>query len=207
MRQRRQLGTVLAAAAVWVAGAGGVTAQQIHRNRFETRETIWARGPAEASFRETGHDRTDATAHTGQLSERLQLAVEQGTSIHYTYALGRAPLTEDLTLSLWLKANRPGCQLLARVVLPRERNASNLDEPMTTLLRGDVYQQVSRWQRLQVRRPHKLGREQQQLLRAQLGRDVDFTDAYVDQLVLNLYCGPGATEAWIDDLEAGPVLE
>src|SRR5439155_7903701 len=40
-----------------------------------------------------------------------------------------------------------------------------------------------------------------------LKRDVNFTDAYIDQLLLNVYAGPGLSEVWIDDLEIGPVIE
>src|SRR5262249_26953338 len=119
----------------------------------------------------------------------------------------RAPLAEDLGARLWLKANRSGMQLLARLVLPHERNPKNLDEPLSVLLRGEIYQTVSRWQPLQVRNPLKQARERLQLLRAELQRDVNMADAYVDRLVLNLYAGPGQTEVWIDDLEIGPVVE
>src|SRR5207237_750493 len=52
-----------------------------------------------------------------------------------------------------------------------------------------------------------LARQQQQLMQADLKRGVDFTDAYIDRLVLNVYGGPGQTEVWIDDLEAGPLAE
>ena len=41
-------------------------------------------------------------------------------------------------------------------------------------------------------------------MQAQLKRPVNFTDAYIDALVLNVYAGPGPTEVWIDDLESGP---
>jgi len=33
-----------------------------------------------------------------------------------------------LSVSLWLKANRPGMRLMARLVLPRERNPERPDE-------------------------------------------------------------------------------
>ncbi len=60
---------------------------------------------------------------------------------------------------------------------------------------------------MKLRHPVKLAKEQQQLMRAELRRDVDFTDAYIDRLMLNVYGGPGRTDIWIDDLEIGPVLE
>jgi hypothetical protein len=207
------MGRVRAIAAVLLASASAVAildlalGQQIHRNGFEVREPSWMKGTADATFRELAHEITDSSAHTGQYSEHLQISTQQGNYIYYYYPTNRAPITDDLSISLWLKANRPGVQLLARVVLPKERNPNNLDEPLTTLLRGDVYQLVSRWQRLELRRPIKQAGQQQQVMRAQLKRDVDFTDAYIDRLLLNVYAGPGLAEVWIDDLEIGPVLE
>lgn len=208
MRHRRTAGAVLAAAlGAALAFLGLVHAQQVHRNGFEAPEPGWSKGTADAPFKEIAHDLTDTTAHAGQHSEHIQLTAEQGNFIHYVYPTGRAPITEELSVSVWIKANRPGVQLSARLVLPRERNPNSLDEPVTTILRGDQYNLVSRWQRLELRRPVKLAREQQQLMRAELKRDVDFTDAYIDRLLLNVYSGPGLTELWIDDLELGPILD
>ena len=39
----------------------------------------------------------------------------------------------------------------------------------------------------------------------QYDRTIDFTGAYIDALVLNVFGGPGPTKVWIDDLEVGPV--
>jgi hypothetical protein len=182
-------------------------AQQVHRNGFETRNPAWLRGPADMAFKEIVHDVTDQTAHSGQFSEHIQINAEQGNYVYYVYPTAHAPLGEELAARVWVKGNRPGAQLLARLVLPKERNPNNLSEPVTTLLRGDQYQLAGRWQALELRRPVKLAREQQQLMRAELKRDIDFTDAYIDRLVLNVYGGLGVSEVWIDDLEIGPVVE
>lgn len=198
---------LLACSAVALVGVGTGRAQQVHRNGFEARETSWVKGPSDASFREAIHEITQSTAHTGQSSEHIELSAEQGTYIHYLYATPRAPIADELVISLWLKANRPGIQLLARVVFPHERNPNNLDQPVTVLIRGDRYERVGRWQRLEVRRPMQLTETQQQLMQYELKRAVDVRDAFVDNVVLNLYSGPGKAEVWIDDLEAGPVAD
>ncbi len=203
MKHWRIMGCITAA----LLAAFSLQAQQTHRNGFETREPAWVRQNADAPFRELAHAMTDATAHTGQFCEHIHVQAEQGSFVYYAYPVGKALLSDELTASVWVKANRPGVQLAARLVLPKERNPRNLDEPLTTLLRGDTYRQVSRWERLELRRPVKLAKEQQQLLRAELKRDVDFTDAYLDRLLLNVYGGPGVTETWVDDLEVGPVAE
>ena len=202
----------LRAAAIGTAALAGAflalaSGQQVHRNGFEAHDTAWVRGPADASFRETAHRLTEDTSHSGQRCEHLQLQAETGTYAYYVYDVGRAPLGEELTASVWVKANRPGIQFVARLVLPRERHPDRPEEPLTTLLRGDFYQSTSRFQRLALNAPLKLARQQQQLLRAELKRDINLQDAYVDRLMLNVYAGPGQTDVWIDDVEIGPVLE
>jgi hypothetical protein len=204
MRHTRTLLTTAALAWAFLSQAYG---QQIHRNGFETREPAWIKGTADTPFREVVHEITDTTSRSGQSCEHLQVLAEDGTTIYYYYPTGKAPISEDLSANVWLKANRPGAQLFARLVLPHERNPNNLDEPMTTMLRGDFLQESSRWHRMELRRPANLAKQQQQLLRAKLKRDVDFTDAYIDQLILNVYSGKGLTDILIDDLEIGPVLD
>jgi hypothetical protein len=181
-------------------------AQQIHRNAFEGARTAWTKTGADAAFEESAHTMSEQIAHDGQRSEYIKLNVQQGTYIHYQYATGRAPVIDDLNVGLWLKGNRPGMQLLARVVLPNERDPAKLDEHLTTFIRGDTYRNVGRWQRVEIGRPVQLLKEQQHLMQAQLRRSLNFTDAYVSHLVLNVYGGPGPTELWIDDLEMGPVF-
>ncbi len=197
----------LLAGGLLLAGLNVVAGQQVHRNGFEGQEPQWVKGTADARFQETAHATTDLHAHSGQRSEHIALIAEQGSFIYYFYPIHRAPISEELSAGVFVKANRPGMRLMARLVLPHEKKAGNLDEPLTTMLRGDVYQLVGRWQRLELRNPVKLAREQQQFMRAELKRDVNFTDAYIDRLILNVYGGPGQTEVWTDDLEVGPVEE
>lgn len=190
-----------------LAGPAGVRAQQIHQYGFETRAPVWLPGPADAPCKEIAHKLTDESAHSGSRSEFIRLQVETGTFLHYTYDIGKGPIADELNVSLWLKATRPGIQLWCRVVLPRERDPRKPDQPMTTLVRGEDYALVGRWQQLSLRQPVKRLREQQQLLQAELQREVVTTGAYVDRIVLNLYAGPGQTDVYLDDLEAGPLSE
>lgn len=179
--------------------------QQVHRNGFEAPKILWSKAGADAVFDETAHASTDQGAHEGQRSEYLQINAKEGTFIHYQYPVGKAPIGDELTGKIWIKANRPGIQLLARVILPNERDPNNLDYRMTTTIRGEPYRNVGRWQSIDIGRPVALVKQQQQLLQAQLKRPVNVADAYVDILLLNVYAGPGMGEIWIDDLEIGPV--
>jgi hypothetical protein len=197
---------LVAALAVSVLMLPPVAAQQVHRNGFESRVPSWVRGATDAQYKEMAHDISERTSHSGQFSEHIQIDAGQGTYSQYVYVLGKAPIVDELNIAVWVKANRPGIQLQARVVLPHEKGAT-LDDRLTTVLRGDTYQLAGRWQRLELRRAAKLTKEQQPLMRAELKRDINFGDAYIDRLILNVHAGLGMTELWIDDLEVSPVVE
>jgi hypothetical protein len=192
--------------------AGVSVAQSIQRDSFDGREVLWAKGPANVPVTEEAHSLTGQHAHSLPSSEYIRVKSEaNGTLnpyVYYSYLTRSAPVADDMTLRLWVRANRPGVTLSARVVLPRERNPEKPGEPLTVLLRGESYTVTGGyWQPLEIRRPVKLLKDEQQLLRARLQHDINVADAYVDRVILNLYTGPGVTEAWIDDLEIGPVID
>ncbi len=199
---RRLLGVLF----LMLAGPSAVLGQQVHRNGFEGLKTSLVRSGFDAPYEENAHATTDQGVHDGQRCEYLKLQAKPGNFIYYQYSTGRVPIGEEMNASLWVKANRPGVQLLARVVLPNERDPNNLDYRLTTYIRGDVYRNAGRWQSLALGRPVQLAKQQQQLMQAKLERSVNFADAYVDALVLNVYGGPGPTEVWIDTLEVGPIM-
>jgi hypothetical protein len=198
---------------VCLGWAGGLPAQQIHQQGFEGRDTLWVQGPSQATFQEVEHRLTDARkvdqpderVNSGQRAEFIHLDVKQGKFIHYLYKLGKAPVSEDLRVSLWLCSNHPGVQFYCRVVLPHEEDPRNPGQKLTLLLPGEPYQAINRWQKVGMSQPVRLLRDQVRLLRASRNKDVVSEDAYVDSVVLNLCPGPGDIKVWIDDLEAGPV--
>ncbi len=202
---KRFAGTTAVVLALTFAGA--VHGQQMIQYGFEGRNPVWRSGPHDAGYKETLHGLSGENIHGGQRSETIQLEAERGNYIHYTYTLGRAPVTEDFNASLWIRANRPGVQLLARVVFPKEPDPNNPGHPLTALLPGDRYQIAQHWQPLTLPTPVKLLRQEQLKLAVILKREIVAADAYVDQLVLNVYTGPGETHVWIDDLEAGPAFD
>lgn len=204
----RGLAYVLAAlAGLGIALVGVASQQQILRDGFEGKDPVWVKGQADASFQETAHKITEETAYNGKRSEAIQFDAQTGKFIYYHYDTPPAPLTDELSINIWLKANRPGMQLLARLVLPHERDPANLEQRVTMLLPGDTYKMVGNWQMLRIAMPIKLADQQQTLLQAQLKRPVNIADAYVDQLVLNVYGGPGPTQVHIDELDVGPVKD
>lgn len=180
------------------------------RDGFDARPG-WRRGPASAVFREEAHALTQQFAHSAPSSEYLRVqcddaARELNPFVHYVYPTPPAAVEDETAGSVWVRASRPGVQLLARVVLPRERDPADAAAPLTLLVAGDRHQLAGgRWQRLEVRRVPQLVGDERQRLRTRLNKDIDIGGAYIDQLVLNVFTGPGATELWVDDLEISPV--
>lgn len=180
--------------------------QTILQEGFEAKGPHWKAGSSDAAFKVLKHALTDETAQSGQRSEHLRLQVERGSYIHYTYDVPPAPINDELTVSLWLKSNRPGVQLMCRVVLPRERDPRDPGKNLTLLVPCEPYRST-RWKPSLLVQPVKAVRTQVQLHNKKLGRPVDAGGAFIDQLVLNVFDGPGTIDVWIDDLEIGPVLE
>jgi hypothetical protein len=204
---------LVSSAACWFVYAAFAQTPTTLRNSFETPKVHFQKGNADAAFDVVAHANSDQGAHSGQRSEYIKLDARTGSYIHYVYPLGgKALLTEDLLGGLWVKSNRLGIRLAMRVVLPHERDTANIEQKMTVLVDCDKYQNVGRWQRLDLGSPTTAFRKQQPVIQAEINRNggstrtINFADAYVEALVLNVYAGPGPIEVWVDDLEVGPVF-
>ncbi len=195
-------------AAMFAFASWALAQTTMHKNGFETK-IGFSRGGADAGFDEIAHKIDDREPHNGQGCEYIDLEVKQGKFIHYVYPVGKAPISEELRAALWLRANRPGIKLMARVVLPNQRDPGNVQNVLTTYIdsdKGNIYEQTGQWQLLELGQAVTLLKQQQLLMNKQYDRTVDFSGAYIDALVLNVYAGPGPTKVWIDDLEVGPVM-
>lgn len=180
-------------------------ADGVLRDGFETPGVGWTEEVGDVRRTVQVHERTSSSVHSGKQSEHIGISADRGTHLFYSYTIGRAPLVENPHISLWVKADRPGIQLLARVVFPHERDPSSR-QLLTTLLAGEEYKEPGTWQRLELPRPDLAVQRQARLLRASLNRNIDIQEAYVDRLLLNVYGGPGDTNVFVDDLSVSPVL-
>jgi hypothetical protein len=191
-----------------LAQAPGLT---IFRDGLDAGEPKWRPGPSTVPFRQEAHAITQQSAHAGAASEYVRIAADEAPrelnpTVYYLYDTPPAPIEDETSASLWVKANRPGLQIHVRAVLPREVDPADGQQPLRVLLPGDKYSLTGgRWQRLEARRLPKLLSDERQRLRAKLGRDINIAGAFVDQVVLNLHVGPGVLETWIDDVEVSPV--
>jgi hypothetical protein len=146
-------------------------------------------------------------AHSGYQCEQLQLQLGQGTKCYVGLAVKPARVIDELTASIWLKCDRPGPQLLARVVLPNTTDPRS-GGPATILVQGDTYKDPGRWQALGLRGiPDQLVRATRGL-QGQFGAEafIDAREAYLDYLLLNVHVGAGRVSVSVDDLELASVV-
>ena len=145
------------------------------------------------------HERQGELESTKTASETFRLHCGHGT---YLYLIHRLPegaaIIPELQPRVWIKADRPGLQLMARIVFPGSVD-SRTGQPVTALIRGETYQQADRWQVLGMGSIPMLVERQLEVLRAQLGRPIDGRHAYMDMLVVNAYGGAGATSLSLSD--------
>lgn len=167
---------------------------------FEEAGTTWKVAEADGSVRVLAHERTWRVSRGGHASEYLRLACGAGTYAYIAYDIPPTLAIGELQMGLWLKSDRVGPQLWARVVLPRTREPRG-QRPVSILIPGSSYSGDGVWEKLTLENLPLLIERQARVLRAQLGTNIDTREAYVDKLVLNAYTQPGAIGLWIDDLE------
>lgn len=190
------------------AASGGVARAQVAwREGFETPAASWREVGSDVRYKLELHERTQRGARSGAGCEFFQfVATNNGTHIHLAQDIGRAPVIPELLPSVWVRSDRAGVQLLARVVLPRTVDPRS-GQPATTLILGNNYTHVGNYEHLTIENIPTLVARQARLLRAQLRAEVDEREAYIDLLMLNVYSGPGRWQMWVDDLEVAGVLE
>ncbi len=179
----------------------GFSAAPLHaqlRDSFESPEPSWRLVQSDCTARVVSQRRVHDEARHGA-AEQVQFTAERGSFAYLACSVPPAAVIAELAPSLWVKCDRAGVQMMARVVLPRTADPSGRG-PLTTLLDGQMYSDVGSWEKLAVPDLAKSLERQVRVLRTQFGPRVDAREAYVDMLVLNAYGGPGVTNVWLDDL-------
>ncbi len=172
---------------------------------FESERTAWRIEKNDSEVRLFAHDRSRRVVREGQLAEHFQFeAGPGGDGFYVSYALPKVPLTDDLKISLQVRADRPGAQLLARVILPGDVDPET-NKPSFVMVGGSTLQAGESWQRLELHELSKGAEGQARVLRASTKRRINVEGAYLDRLVVNLYGGPGSTEVYLDELRVEPV--
>ncbi|MBN1588378.1 MAG: hypothetical protein JW888_02580, partial [Pirellulales bacterium] len=166
---------------------------------FEDTLPSWREAGGDISGSMDRHQRVVDHAYAGQRCEWFRVIGQGGTNFYVSHNVGRPKVIPELQGSVWVKSDRAGIQVFARVVLPRTQDPRS-GTPVLLRLEGTSYTQVGHWQQLRIENLHQLLARRIRGLRLQMGPQVDGREAYVDQILLNVYGGPGTTNVWVDEL-------
>lgn len=169
------------------------------QDRFDTVRISWQLREQDCQARIVVHRMDFASGHAAAGSELVRIVAGHGMRAHLAYPVDSVPVIDELNPTLWIRSDRFDLQLIARIVLPRTRDPRT-GELIQTLVRGDFYRQAGSWQQLGIRKMNRLLQVQAPSLSAEYGIAVDTRQAFVSELLLNVYGGPGTTTVWIDDL-------
>jgi hypothetical protein len=189
-----------------LALAASAFGQAAKQERFDGPEPSWRAAGGSARWQIAEQRRLPSEGHTGGGCEFLRIQGDGGSTAYVSHAVGRPRVIPELAPSVWIKSDRPGLQLEARVVLPRTEDPRT-GRPAVTVLSGTSYTDVGRWQQLRFDDMPRLLSRQIRVLRTQVGPSVDGREAYLSEILLNVYGGPGATTVWIDDLNIAGYAE
>ena len=140
------------------------------REDFEGPQPSWQHGEADLEFRLERKERiAGRCACRPAESELIQISGSLGTYAYFTHDVPAGRIVAELTPSVWIKANRPGIQILARVVLPQSIDPRT-GRPIATLVRGTSYSSVGSWQQLRIVDIPQLLSRQVRVLRRKSGR-------------------------------------
>lgn len=193
-------------AAVWIPALAATCARAEFHDGFETHEPAWRDAGGDARYKIDRQLRIAQDAHSGNGCEFVELqSSDGGTAIYLSYNLGNAPVIDELTASLWVRADQPGVQFAARVVFPRTLEP-NSQRPVTAVVLGTSSAKPGQWERLTITNIRNQVEQQARVLRAQLRLPVDTRQSYVDRLLLNVYVGAGKHQYWVDDLEVTGIV-
>lgn len=171
---------------------------------FETDKPSWVREAAEAPVNWQSHDRSEDAAREGTRSERFVFQAGPGSGIYASYTVPKIRISDDLSVSLNLKSDRPGMVLLARIVFPEDKDPDT-GRPSFVVVSGGVYERTGVWQKLTLTNLPAEMERQARLLRIRTERQVPTAGAYLERVILNLYGGAGQTTVYVDDMRISPV--
>ncbi len=202
---RSQVVFVALLATLGLADGRKIAASSAVFRSFDGPQVTWQLTDGRPGAGVLAHGCVASDARQGTGSERVIITAPAGESLHFACPIGRLPVLDELESRLWVKANRPGVRLSARVVLPRSTD-DKTGSARTLLVPGDVCTASDRWQQLRLTGVPSLLAGQMRVLRASTGRPIDSREAYIDAVVLVVPGGSGRTAVWTDALEVDGVI-
>ncbi|HEY4232936.1 MAG TPA: hypothetical protein VGM76_05905 [Lacipirellulaceae bacterium] len=180
--------------------AANSLAQPAPYQSFDGPNTVWQLLDPRPGVQVLAHGCVTSDAREGTGSERLSVIAPPGESAHFICPVQSARVLDELEARMWVKANRPGVILGARVVLPRSID-SVTHRPKIVFIEGTQYDQVDQWQQLSLTDVPKQLAARIRVLRTTPGANIDPHEAYLNAVVLIVPGGPGSAAAvWTDEL-------
>ncbi|MGC4003898.1 MAG: hypothetical protein QM811_12535 [Pirellulales bacterium] len=169
---------------------------------------LWKVAGGDTQAQVDGHRSVLGTARDGQWLEEAVVSGGNGTHLYLTRAIPRCPVRDDLAVSLYVRSERPGVKLLARVVYPHERDETS-GQPLAALITGAATTKAGAWEQLRLEQIPLLVERQARVLRSQRGKELNLNDPFLDLVVMNAYTGAGKNALAWDDLriENAPVVD
>lgn len=166
----------------------------------ESEESNWKFTSSDVPYRVVFFSKSTREPHGGNQCERLQvIANPGGTYVHLAHDVAPSALIDELSFSVWVRADQPGIEFRARVVLPETKDPAT-GRSMVRLLPGSSSSKPGEWEELRmgdfVRHLSRL----EQVLNLEKVPGVSMRNAYIDQVVINLYGTNGDVTLSIDDL-------
>jgi hypothetical protein len=149
-------------------------------------------------------------AETNERFERIVFQAGSGSKVLLAHEIPPCYVIPELNPVIQLRGDRGGVQLLVRVVLPETPSPIGTG-PLTLLLTGPTYPDGGFWKSLSMatekKNLHQKLQEEIWLLRRKYGSHISAKNAYVDQVVLNLYSGPGKSLVEIASLTVEGIVD
>ena len=147
------------------------------------------------------HHRSDQSPYRGRRSEFISvIGARGGERILAAKDIEPVAAIPELEFAVWVRGNRVGFQMMARVRLPR--SLDDAGEPLSIYVFGDRYSSPNNWQHLTVSGFEEQISNQVRAMRVDAGSYVDATEAFVDQVAINVYGGAKHNVLSVDDFTA-----
>jgi len=186
---------------VWGCAPTAPAAEQPgYYDDHDSADPVWRDGGGDATHRVEGPSRAPDRSRGGARTEAVRVTSGVGAAAYLAHDIPAMFVIPEWKASIWVKSDRPGVQVLARIVLPRAADPRT-GQPLTTLVRGSATSLANSWQQLRLDDLMRQFENQIRAMRVELRTDISTQEAYVDQILLNTYTGQGAVNLWIDDLE------
>ena len=184
--------------------------EQSWKFSFDQPQTVWRIETDEPNLKTIEHKYSPQEGYGKRGCEYVSLQIpSQAKSIMLGMKVGTGLLSDDVLPTIYVKSNQTGLRFMLRVILPMtpadNSQSSGQGEgksaPLAILLVGGTYSLNGSWQQIRIDRPLDLLKREAVDISKRSGQNIDVTNAYYDMAYLDIKCGEGELNRWIDDLE------